>query len=123
MFLANGLGMRIIGGHECEDFSLGCFVTLVIKCGPADMNNIEVGDQILEINGVDAFNMTHNEAKEHIKAGGNTLVLLVRRTGLPPPSMTEILSRTTINSRTISPQHQRDIKHFRSFGVLNEYNS
>ena len=30
-------------GHECEDGSIGCFVTLVVKGGPAEMNNIEVG--------------------------------------------------------------------------------
>ncbi len=35
--------MRLIGGHECEDGSLGCFVTLVIPGGPADNNSIEVG--------------------------------------------------------------------------------
>lgn len=35
--------MRIVGGYECEDGSLGCFVSWVIKGGPADMNNIELG--------------------------------------------------------------------------------
>lgn len=38
--------MIIIGGQECEDGSLGCFVTLVIKGGPADINSIEVGKKI-----------------------------------------------------------------------------
>jgi hypothetical protein len=33
----------MIGGHECEDGSLGCFVSMVQKAGPADINNIEVG--------------------------------------------------------------------------------
>lgn len=35
--------MIIVGGLECEDGSLGCFVTLVTKGGPADLNGIEVG--------------------------------------------------------------------------------
>ena len=39
---------------------------------------LKVGDQILEINGLDAFYMTHNEAIETIKSGGNRVVLLVR---------------------------------------------
>lgn len=39
--------MIIIGGHECEDGSLGCFVSMVQKAGPADINNIEVGKKII----------------------------------------------------------------------------
>lgn len=35
--------MTLSGGLECEDGSLGCFVTLVNKGGPADLNGIEVG--------------------------------------------------------------------------------
>jgi hypothetical protein len=35
--------MRIVGGFECEDGSLGCYVVLVIKGGPADINSIESG--------------------------------------------------------------------------------
>jgi hypothetical protein len=42
-FKAHGLGMRIVGGFECEDGSLGCYVVLVIKGGPADINSIESG--------------------------------------------------------------------------------
>ncbi|CAF3992219.1 unnamed protein product, partial [Rotaria sp. Silwood1] len=30
----NGLGMRIVGGQECEDGSLGCFVTNILSGGP-----------------------------------------------------------------------------------------
>ena len=120
-FQTNGFGFSIRGGSE---WKMPIYILKLAENGSAALDGrLEVGDQILEINGVDAFNMTHNEAKEHIKSGGNTVVLLVRRTGLPPPSMTEIISRTNLNSRTLSPQHQRDIKHFRSYGILNEYNS
>lgn len=52
-----------MGGHECEDGSLGCFVTQVIANGPADQNNIEVGDQILEFNGYSTIDSTYEEVR------------------------------------------------------------
>ncbi len=60
---ANGFGMKIMGGHECEDGSLGCFVTMVSTNGPADQNNIEVGDQILEFNGYSTIDSTYEEVR------------------------------------------------------------
>ena len=63
--------------------------------GPASIDGrLRVGDQILEINGSDAYNMPHNEAIDRIKSGGNIVSLLVRRTGLPPPSITDIIAAT-----------------------------
>ncbi|CAF2557883.1 unnamed protein product [Rotaria sp. Silwood2] len=60
----NGLGMRIIGGQECEDSSLGCFVTNILYGGPADVQgNIEVGDQILEFNGHSLIESTYEEVR------------------------------------------------------------
>ncbi|CAF1054232.1 unnamed protein product [Rotaria sordida] len=60
----NGLGMRIVGGQECEDSSLGCFVTNVLHGGPADIQgNIEVGDQILEFNGHSLIESTYEEVR------------------------------------------------------------
>ena len=82
MFLANGLGMRIIGGHECEDFSLGCFVTLVIKCGPADMNNIEVGDQILELNGHSLIDSTYEEVRNLQNNSGDYVQIVVQHNNI-----------------------------------------
>ena len=38
--------MMLVGGSECEDGTLGCFVTLVVKEGPADINGIEIGNPI-----------------------------------------------------------------------------
>ena len=103
LFLANGLGMRIIGGHECntktnlkivktfklkhnyligEDGSLGCFVTLVIKGGPADMNNIEVGDQILEFNGHSLIDSTYEEVRCLQNNGGDYVQLVVQHNNI-----------------------------------------
>ncbi|CAF0986719.1 unnamed protein product [Rotaria sp. Silwood1] len=60
----NGLGMRIVGGQECEDGSLGCFVTNILYGGPADVQgNIEVGDQILEFNGHSLIESTYEEVR------------------------------------------------------------
>ncbi|CAF0933689.1 unnamed protein product [Adineta ricciae] len=60
----NGLGMRIVGGQECEDGSLGCFVTNLLHGGPADVQgNIEVGDQILEFNGHSLIESTYEEVR------------------------------------------------------------
>ena len=73
---------------------------MVIKC-----NNHSVGDQTLEINGFDAYNMEHSEAIKRIKSGGNIVSLLVRRTGLPPPSITDIIAATNSVAASSSQAH------------------
>lgn len=45
----------------------------------------QVGDQIIEINGINTKNMTHAEAIEIIRNGGPSVRLLVRR-GCQMPS-------------------------------------
>lgn len=40
---------------------------------------IQVGDHIIEINGVNTKNMTHTEAIEIIHSGGSCVRLLIRR--------------------------------------------
>ena len=46
---------------------------------------LQVGDQIIEINGYNTTNMTHSDAIELISSGGSTVKLLVKRTGKPLP--------------------------------------
>ena len=46
-----------------------------------------LGDQIVEINGVNTKNMTHAEAIELIKSGGNAVRLLVKRGKVPPAAV------------------------------------
>ena len=48
---------------------------------------IILGDQIVEINGVNTKNMTHAEAIELIKSGGNAVRLLVKRGKVPPAAV------------------------------------
>lgn len=77
--LANGFGFSIRGGRE---FNIPLFVLKLADQGPAALDGrLQVGDQILEINGFDAYNMSHTEAIDRIKSSGNIVTLLIRRTG------------------------------------------
>ena len=46
-----------------------------------------LGDQIVEINGVNTKNMTHADAIELIKSGGSMVRLLVKRGKVPPAAI------------------------------------
>ena len=55
--------------------------------GPATQDGrLQVGDQLIEINGQSTKNMTHGDAIELIKTGGQTVRLLVRRAKTPNPA-------------------------------------
>ena len=103
---AQGFGFSIRGGKE---FNIPLFVLKIADNGPAYLDGrLRVGDQILEINGHDAYQMTHGEAIERIKSsnGSNVVTLLIRRTGLPPPSITDIISANA-SAAVISAQQQQ----------------
>ncbi|CAF0956610.1 unnamed protein product [Brachionus calyciflorus] len=78
----NGLGMILMGGYECEDGSLGCFVTFVIKGGPADLNNIELGDQIMEFNGHSLIDSTYEEVRTYLNNSGDYVQLVVHHNSI-----------------------------------------
>ncbi|CAF3449487.1 unnamed protein product [Rotaria socialis] len=79
----NGLGMRIVGGQECEDGSLGCFVTNILYGGPADVQgNIEVGDQILEFNGNSLIDSTYEEVRMLQDQCGDIVQLVVQHNNI-----------------------------------------
>ena len=101
-----GFGFSIRGGKE---FNIPLFVLKIAENGLAYMDGrLQVGDQILEINGFDAYQMTHSEAIERIKSssGSNVVTLLIRRTGLPPPSITDIIAANSVLSAQQQPQQQ-----------------
>lgn len=101
---SNGFGFSIRGGKE---FNIPLFVLKLAEYGPAAVDGrLQVGDQILEINGFDAYLMTHSEAIEIIKSGGNVVNLVIRRTGLPPPSITDIIAANS-TAAVASAQHQQ----------------
>ncbi|XP_034948712.1 membrane-associated guanylate kinase, WW and PDZ domain-containing protein 1 [Chelonus insularis] len=83
-----GFGFSIRGGREFQNMPL--FVLQIADNGPAAIDNrLRVGDQIIEINGINTKNMTHAEAIEIIRNGGPSVRLLVRR-GCQMPSATNI---------------------------------
>ncbi|XP_015190617.1 PREDICTED: membrane-associated guanylate kinase, WW and PDZ domain-containing protein 1-like isoform X4 [Polistes dominula] len=80
-----GFGFSIRGGREFQNMPL--FVLQIAENGPASIDNrLRVGDQIIEINGINTKNMTHTEAIEIIRNGGPSVRLLVRR-GCQMPSV------------------------------------
>ena len=83
---ARGFGFSIRGGREFHNMPL--FVLRIAVDGPAAADGrLRVGDQIVEINGVNTKNMTHAEAIELIKSGGNMVRLLVKRGKVPPAAI------------------------------------
>uniref|UniRef100_A0A1B6DAZ4 Membrane-associated guanylate kinase, WW and PDZ domain-containing protein 1 n=2 Tax=Clastoptera arizonana TaxID=38151 RepID=A0A1B6DAZ4_9HEMI len=79
-----GFGFSIRGGREFQNMSL--FVLQIADNGPAALDGrLKIGDQIIEINGINTKNMTHSEAIEIIRNGGPSVRLLVRRGGRVPP--------------------------------------
>merc|ERR1719244_522148 len=77
-----GFGFSIRGGREFHSMPL--FVLRMAVDGPATQDGrLQVGDQLIEINGQTTKNMTHGEAIELIKNGGNAVRLLVRRGKAP----------------------------------------
>lgn len=84
-----GFGFSIRGGREFHSMPL--FVLRIADQGPAQLSGkLQVGDQILEVNGIDTKNMTHANAINIIRQGGNTVRLLVKRTRkVPSPLVVE----------------------------------
>ncbi|XP_018407261.1 PREDICTED: membrane-associated guanylate kinase, WW and PDZ domain-containing protein 1-like isoform X2 [Cyphomyrmex costatus] len=95
-----GFGFSIRGGREFQNMPL--FVLQIADNGPASIDNrLRIGDQIIEINGINTKNMTHTEAIEIIRNGGPSVRLLVRR-GCQMPSV----SNLTIDQISIRPNHE-----------------
>ncbi|XP_074645983.1 membrane-associated guanylate kinase, WW and PDZ domain-containing protein 1-like [Tubulanus polymorphus] len=83
---SRGFGFSIRGGQEFGGMPL--YVLKIAEGGAAHVDGrLQVGDQILEVNGINANNMSHAQAIELIQSGGSMLRLLIRRTGIPPPAI------------------------------------
>ncbi|XP_003380266.1 putative PDZ domain protein [Trichinella spiralis] len=79
---AKGFGFSIRGGREFSNMPL--FVLRIAEGGPADLDHrLQVGDQLLEINGVTTANMTHAEAIELIKRESSVRLLVRRLANVP----------------------------------------
>ena len=103
---ARGFGFSIRGGREFQSMPL--FVLRIAVDGPAAADGrLRVGDQIIEINGNNTKNMTHAEAIELIKSGGNVVRLLVRRGKMPPSAL--------MGKNSVNLEHSKTNKSFRYF--------
>ncbi|XP_033118324.1 PDZ domain-containing protein 7-like isoform X2 [Anneissia japonica] len=74
------LGFSIRGGSE---HGLGIFVSSVDHRSPADVNGLEVGDQLIEVNNVNFENIATSSAVMVLQ-GSNRLRMKVKRTGKVP---------------------------------------
>ncbi|XP_076631328.1 whirlin protein dyschronic isoform X6 [Colletes latitarsis] len=78
------LGLMIRGGLE---YGLGIYVTGVDKDSVADRAGLLVGDQIIEVNGQNFEEATHDEAVQILKTN-KRMTLLIRDVGKVPHSCT-----------------------------------
>ncbi|XP_048338617.1 protein scribble homolog isoform X8 [Sphaerodactylus townsendi] len=88
------LGLSIVGGsdHSSHPFGIqepGVFISKVIPRGLASRSGLQVGDRILEVNGIDLCHATHQEAVSALLSNTQQLRMVVRRDP-PPPGMEEI---------------------------------
>lgn len=75
-----GLGLSVRGGLE---FSCGLFISHLIKGGQADSVGLQVGDEIVRINGYSISSCTHEEVINLIRTK-KTVSIKVRYIGLIP---------------------------------------
>ncbi|XP_070604585.1 protein scribble homolog isoform X5 [Erythrolamprus reginae] len=88
------LGLSIVGGsdHSSHPFGIhepGVFISKVVPQGLASHSGLHVGDRILEVNGLDLRQATHQEAVSALLSSDPELRMVVRRDP-PPPGMEEI---------------------------------
>uniref|UniRef100_A0A0R3XBQ4 PDZ domain-containing protein n=1 Tax=Hydatigena taeniaeformis TaxID=6205 RepID=A0A0R3XBQ4_HYDTA len=96
-----GLGFTIAGGQACEDYPGGIYVTKITPGGLAEEDGqIQPGDRLLQVNGQDLDNITHDAAVKLLRNAGTHvhLVLLRPRESTISPNFTSTLtSDYTIN--------------------------
>ncbi|OQV21245.1 Membrane-associated guanylate kinase, WW and PDZ domain-containing protein 2 [Hypsibius exemplaris] len=98
-----GFGFSIRGGKEFHSMPL--FVLRIADNGPAAMDGrLRVGDEIIEINGVNTKDFTHGEAIELIKQGGTYVRLLIKRAA--PSGLTSPTRGVSSASLPLSPSNQ-----------------
>ncbi|XP_076473794.1 whirlin protein dyschronic isoform X3 [Bombus vancouverensis nearcticus] len=93
------LGLMIRGGLE---YGLGIYVTGVDKDSVADRAGLLVGDQIIEVNGQNFEEATHDEAVEILKTN-KRMTLLIRDVGKVPHSCTT--SQPIVMPTSRYPEH------------------
>lgn len=83
----NDYGIVIRGGAE---FNMSLYVLNLVANGVACLDGrLKSGDEIIQINGMSTANMKLGEASSLIKSK-DSVSLLVKRTGLPPPTASDV---------------------------------
>ncbi|XP_069747061.1 disks large homolog 2-like isoform X3 [Narcine bancroftii] len=71
----SGLGFNIVGGEDGE----GIFISFILAGGPADLSGeLQRGDQILSVNGIDLRFSTHEQAATALKGAGQVVNMIVQ---------------------------------------------
>ncbi|XP_069501379.1 PDZ domain-containing protein MAGIX isoform X2 [Ambystoma mexicanum] len=72
-----GFGFSLRGGSE---YNMSIYVLGIMEGGPAERSGkMQVSDQLMEINGTCTAGMSHADAVEQIRTGGNKIHLILRR--------------------------------------------
>ncbi|XP_041926743.1 LOW QUALITY PROTEIN: multiple PDZ domain protein [Alosa sapidissima] len=80
-----GMGSRLSNGEVMR----GIFIKHVLEDSPAGRNGtLKTGDRIVEVDGVDLRDASHEQAVEAIRKGGNPMVFLVQSIVHRPRSLT-----------------------------------
>uniref|UniRef100_A0A3B4AYE3 PDZ domain-containing protein n=1 Tax=Periophthalmus magnuspinnatus TaxID=409849 RepID=A0A3B4AYE3_9GOBI len=94
-----GFGFSLRGGSE---YNMGLYVLGLMQGGPAQRSNkIQVSDQLVEINGDSTAGMTHSQAVDQIRRGGNHIHLVLKRGNGYVPDY-EYVSRSLRKSHAFS---------------------
>ena len=81
-------GLVVIGGY---DLNMSLYVLKLVEDGSAELDGrLVAGDEILQVNGVSTQGLCSREVAQAFKSS-DTVVLQVKKTGLPPPSVSEVL--------------------------------
>ncbi|XP_056417340.1 disks large homolog 2 isoform X5 [Hyla sarda] len=72
---STGLGFNIVGGEDGE----GIFISFILAGGPADLSGeLQRGDQIISVNGIDLRGATHEQAAAALKGAGQTVTIVAQ---------------------------------------------
>ncbi|XP_041419215.1 disks large homolog 1 isoform X13 [Xenopus laevis] len=70
-----GLGFNIVGGEDGE----GIFISFILAGGPADLSGeLQKGDRIMSVNGVDLRSATHEQAATALKNAGQAVTIVAQ---------------------------------------------
>ncbi|KAL7841643.1 hypothetical protein SRHO_G00253340 [Serrasalmus rhombeus] len=114
-----GMGSRLSNGEVMR----GIFIKHILEDSPAGRNGtLKTGDRIVQVDGVDLRDASHEEAVEAIRKAGNPVVFLVQSIiNRPRTSTTDFAEDRTVPST--KPNNDKDVEsHSRLFLRLSPTN-